>query len=241
MMTTPKLDLHTHTAVSGHAFSTLQEMVAAARSKGLTWLGITEHGPALPGTCHPIYFRNLHVVPREIDGIKLMLGAELNILDYEGTLDLEDDYFRHLDIVIAGLHSLCYSAGTIGQNTSAILGAMYNPKVNIISHPVDGTGEVDIETLVDAALDTSTLLEANNSSLKPVRHKAAAAPNTLRLLKLCRAKEVPIILGSDAHISYAIADYTYLEPIIREAGFPDELIVNYHPELFTSFTGVALT
>jgi len=240
MMTTPKLDLHTHTIVSGHAFSTLQEMVTEARRKGLTWLGITEHGPALPGTCHPIYFRNLHVVPRETDGVKLMLGAELNILDYDGTLDLDDNYFRHLDLVIAGLHSLCYQAGTIEQNTSAILGAMHNPKVNIISHPADGTGEVDIETLVNAARDTATLLEANNSSLKPVRHKAAAAPNTLRMLRLCRAKEVPVILGSDAHISYSIADYTYLAPIIREAGFPEELIVNYHPELFTDFTGVGL-
>lgn len=241
MMTTPKLDLHTHTIVSGHAFSTLQEMVTAARSKGLTWLGITEHGPSLPGTCHPIYFRNLHVVPRETDGVKLMLGAELNILDYDGTLDLDDNYFRHLDLVIAGLHSLCYQAGTIEQNTSAILGAMHNPKVNIISHPVDGTGEVDVETLVNAARDTSTLLEANNSSLKPVRHKTVAGPNTLRMLRLCRAKEVPVILGSDAHISYSIADYTYLAPIIREAGFPEELIVNYHPELFTSFTGVKLS
>lgn len=240
MMITPKLDLHTHTIVSGHAFSTLQEMVTAARSKGLTWLGITEHGPALPGTCHPIYFRNLHVVPRETDGVRLMLGAELNILDYDGTLDLEDNYFRHLDLVIAGLHSLCYQAGTIEQNTSAILGAMHNPKVNIISHPADGTGEVDIETLVNAARDTATLLEANNSSLKPVRHKTVAGPNTLRMLRLCRAKEVPVILGSDAHISYSIADYTYLAPIIREAGFPEELIVNYHPELFTSFTGVKL-
>lgn len=240
MMATPKLDLHTHTIVSGHAFSTLQEMVTEARRKGLTWLGITEHGPALPGTCHPIYFRNLHVVPRETDGVKLMLGAELNILDYDGTLDLDDNYFRHLDLVIAGLHSLCYQAGTIEQNTSAILGAMHNPKVNIISHPADGTGEVDIETLVNAARDTATLLEANNSSLKPVRHKAAAAPNTLRMLRLCRAKEVPVILGSDAHISYSIADYTYLAPIIREAGFPEELIVNYHPELFTDFTGVGL-
>lgn len=239
-MTTPKLDLHTHTVVSGHAFSTLQEMAAAAADKGLEWLGITEHGPALPGSCHPIYFRNLHVVPREINGIKLILGAELNILDYDGTLDLDDDYIRHMDIVIAGLHSLCYRAGTVAQNTSAILGAMHNPKVNIISHPVDGTGEVDIEALVDEARDTSTLLEANNSSLNPARYKTVAGPNTLRLLTLCRDKEVPVILGSDAHISFSIADYTHLAPVICEANFPEELIVNYHPELFTSFTGVTL-
>lgn len=74
------LDVHTHTIASGHAYSSLQEMTLAAKEKGLEILGITEHGPNIPGTCDPIYFRNLHCVPRQLYGIKLMLGAELNIL-----------------------------------------------------------------------------------------------------------------------------------------------------------------
>ena len=45
------LDVHTHTVASGHAFSTLQEMAAAASEKGLKLLGITEHAPGIPGTC----------------------------------------------------------------------------------------------------------------------------------------------------------------------------------------------
>ena len=60
------LDVHTHTVASGHAFSTLQEMAVAASEKGLKLLGITEHAPGIPGTCSPIYFRNLHVVPRRM-------------------------------------------------------------------------------------------------------------------------------------------------------------------------------
>ena len=36
------LDVHTHTVASGHAFSTLQEMVRTAADKGLQILGITE-------------------------------------------------------------------------------------------------------------------------------------------------------------------------------------------------------
>ena len=72
----PVLDLHTHTIMSGHAFSTVQEMVCAARDKVLEYLGISDHGPAVPGACDPIYFRNLYVVPREIDGVKLLMGAE---------------------------------------------------------------------------------------------------------------------------------------------------------------------
>ena len=96
------LDVHTHTVASGHAFSTLQEMAVAASEKGLKLLGITEHAPGIPGTCSPIYFRNLHVVPRRIYGVELLLGAELNIIDYKGTIDLGEEYFPMLDIRIAG-------------------------------------------------------------------------------------------------------------------------------------------
>ena len=109
------LDVHTHTVASGHAFSTLQEMVRTAADKGLQILGITEHTGGIPGTCSPIYFRNLPVVPRLMYGVELLLGAEINIVDYEGSLDLEEEYFKFLDIRIAGLHSLCYRPGTVEQ------------------------------------------------------------------------------------------------------------------------------
>ena len=56
-----------------------------------------------------------YVVPREIDGVKLLMGAELNILDYSGTLDLDSEYCCRLDYVIAGLHRVCYKAGSKRQ------------------------------------------------------------------------------------------------------------------------------
>ena len=92
-----ELDVHTHTIASGHAFSTLQEMAQAAAGKGLKLLGITEHSPGVPGSCNPIYFRNLHVVPRQMYGIELLLGAEINILDGEGNLDMDENCMRMLD------------------------------------------------------------------------------------------------------------------------------------------------
>ena len=49
-----ELDVHTHTIASGHAFSSLQEMARAAADKGLKILGITEHTPGIPGSCHLI-------------------------------------------------------------------------------------------------------------------------------------------------------------------------------------------
>ena len=111
-----ELDVHTHTIASGHAFSTLQEMAKAASDKGLKLLGITEHSSGIPGSCDPIYFRNLHVVSRQMYGIELLLGAEINILDTAGHLDMDEFYLQKLDLRIAGIHSLCYQQGTVEEN-----------------------------------------------------------------------------------------------------------------------------
>ncbi|HIY19916.1 MAG TPA: PHP domain-containing protein, partial [Candidatus Blautia avistercoris] len=97
------LDLHTHTVASGHAYCTLREMAKAASEKGLKVLGITEHAPKMPGTCHNYYFHNLKVVPRQMYGITLLLGAELNILDFDGNVDLSQRELENLDVVIASI------------------------------------------------------------------------------------------------------------------------------------------
>ncbi len=226
------LDVHTHTIASGHAFSTLQEMVQAAADKGLQLLGITEHTSGIPGTCSDIYFRNLPVVPRHMYGVELLLGAEINIIDYKGHLDLEEHYFRFLDLRIAGLHSLCYLPGTVDQNTEAVLGAIGNRHIDIISHPGDGTADLLFEPLVLAAKENGVLLEINNSSLNPYRHKTKARDNNLEILRLCKRYEQPVILGSDAHISFSIADYHWLYPLLAETDFPESLILNDKPEAF---------
>lgn len=210
-------------------------MVDAAAEKGLQILGITEHAPGIPGTCAPIYFRNLHVVPRHIKGVELLLGVELNIIDYKGTVDLDEAMLKMLDIRIAGLHSLCYTPGTVEENTDAVIGAIRNPYVNIISHPGDGTALLQFEPIVLAAKESGTLLEINNSSLNPVRHKVMARKNNLEILRLCKQYEVPVILGSDAHISYDIANYCWIYELLQLAEFPEKLILNDKPEQFKAF------
>ena len=41
-------DLHMHTNVTAHAYSTLTEMVQAAEGMGLAAIAITNHGPTNP-------------------------------------------------------------------------------------------------------------------------------------------------------------------------------------------------
>jgi hypothetical protein len=38
-------------------------------------LGITEHGPSVPGTCPTLYFKNMFTVPRHMYGIRLLMGC----------------------------------------------------------------------------------------------------------------------------------------------------------------------
>jgi len=234
-MITTLVDVHTHTIVSGHAFNTLMEMVNAAKEKGLKVFGITEHAPSIPGTCDPIYFRNMYLVNRQWDDMRLLLGAELNILDTTGSLDLDEYYYKMLDVRIAGIHSLCWQGGTHDEDTTGMINAIKNPWTDIISHPGDGTADLLFEPIVLAAKETGTLLEINNSSLTPSRQKLTAKDNYMEILRLCKRYEVPVILGSDAHFHTYIADYHQLYPLLEETEFPEELIMNDKPEQFLAW------
>lgn len=229
---TPLLDVHTHTVASGHAYSTIQEMAHRAAELRLQVLGITEHAPSLPGAPVAIYFKNLGVVPRCMEGVRLLLGAELNIMGTDGAIDLKPEVLHLLDLRIAGLHQLCWWPSSPEENTQALLHAMRNPWVQLISHPADSPFLLDFRPLVETAKETGTLLELNNSTLNPSRGKRTAHDNFCQMLRLCKEMEVPVILGSDAHISFSIADYSRALPLLEETDFPEELIVNDKPDLF---------
>lgn len=220
------LDLHTHTTASGHAYNTLYEMARSASEKGVQLLGITDHAPTIPGACHPFYFINFKVIPRELFGIRLMMGCELNIVDHEGNIDLDSRYLRGLDYAIASIHEPCYTKGTIAQNTDAYLGAMKNPAVQIIGHPDDGRFPVDYETLVCAAREHHVLLEVNNSSLHPQCNRVNAHENYRKMLELCKHYQTPVIISSDAHCEVDVGNHARAHELLREIEFPEELIVN---------------
>lgn len=230
-----ELDVHTHTVASGHAYSTIREMAKEASIKGLKLLGITEHAPGIPGTCDSIYFSNLRVVKREMYGVELLLGAEINIIDYEGNLSLEDKLIDKLDIRIAGIHHHCYTHGTINQNTNAIIQAIKNPRIDIISHPDDGDCLLDYEAIVQAAKQYNTLLELNNNSLNPINRRKNARENNIKMIELCKKYNVPILISSDAHVDEDICNFTLVQEVLNIVNFPKELIINTSVENFKTF------
>lgn len=222
-----EIDTHSHTLASGHAYNTIQEMASAAAKKGLRGLAITDHAVQMPGTCHIYYFQNLRVVPRQMCGIELLMGTELNILNEEGEVDFTQKLLEELDIAIASMHPQCYKGErTREMVTQAYVNAMQNPYVDIIGHPDDGRCPVDMETLVREAKKTGTLLEVNNSSLNPESFRVDAVKNCREMLWECRKQEAMVVLGTDSHVDVEIADYRYAKQVLEEVHFPEELIAN---------------
>ena len=220
------MDLHTHTVASGHAYCTLREMAKAASDKGLELLGITEHAPKMPGTCHKFYFQNIKIVPREMYGIQLLLGSEVNILDVAGTVDLEQKTLEKLDVVIASLHVPCIRPGSRAENTEAYLNAMKNPYINIIGHPDDGRYEIDYEALVQGAREYGKVLELNNHSMDPDCTRENAVEKDTVMLNYCKKYQVPIVMDSDAHFDLLIGEFDLARELLTKLDFPEELVLN---------------
>lgn len=229
------LDMHTHTYASGHAYSTLKEMIEAAKNKNLALLGVTEHAPSIDGTCSWLYFHNLRVVPRQYGSLELMLGAELNILNYEGKVDLENNTLKRIDYAIASLHNICIEPGTKEENTNALIKAMDIDKVKIIGHPDNGNYELDYEKLVLNAKEKNVLLELNNTSLNPKCSRKNARENIIKMLEYCKKYEAMVIMDSDAHIDVDVGDHLRIYPILEEMNFPENLVINTSSEKLKEF------
>ncbi len=232
---TDLIDLHTHTIASGHAYNTLWEMARAAQVRGLAVYGCTEHAPAMPGTCHSFYFSNVKVIPRNICGIPVLMGAELNITDFDGRVDLPPSILRRLDYTVASIHPPCIREGSREDYTRAYLGAIQNPFVNIIGHPDDGRVPVDYDTLAAAAKEHHTLLEINNSSLLPGTARVNARANDQLLLERCAHYRTSVILDSDAHCEVDVGNHQLAWALLEEMNFPQELVVNTSLTLTASY------
>ena len=224
------IDIHTHTIASGHAYNTIYEMAKSAADKGLALLGISDHGPAMEGSASKHYFRSSRCIPRDLFGIQLLFGCELNIVDLDGHVDLDETFSAALEYGIASMHDVCLVSGTAQENLRAYQKAMCNPKVHIIGHPDDGTFPVDMDELARAAADHGVLLELNEVSVRPRSYRLSGRENALRMLEACEKHGVGIVISSDAHVVADILNHRHALDMIEQTGFPEALIVNRSKE-----------
>ena len=226
------MDTHTHSIASGHAYSTVDENLRWAAEKGLEMVALTDHAPGMKDTTGHAYFANLHVLPQKLHGVRLLRGIELNIMDYNGTIDMDEKVLDRLDLAIASLHVPCIRPGSRKENTSALVKAMENPYVSIIGHPGDPRYDVDFKEVFRVSQETGTLLEVNNASLIPGGFRDGSQENVKEILRMCMDAGQSVVLGSDAHFYTGIGDFSHALALLREVGFPEELVLNTDPMRF---------
>ena len=158
--------------------------------------------------------------------MRLIMGCELNILDYKGTLDLKEWLLKRVDYGIASIHDLCYKTGSREENTAAAVNAMKSPYVQVIGHPDNANIPLDYTALVKGAREHHVLLEVNNSSLKPGSPRPGAKENYYVMLDLCRKYNVSVSVSSDSHCASDAGCHSYALELLKETGFPEELVVN---------------
>ena len=227
-------DTHCHTVASGHAYSSLQEMVTAAKEKGLYAIAITDHCVNMPGSPQLWYFENLRILPKELYGVRLLKGVEANVYNYEGDLDLTDEISNSVEWVIASMHSpiLNESESTKERCTKAWLKVAKNPKVNVIGHSGQVMFKFDYETVIPEFAKNGKLVEINNSSFKV---RASAINNCKTIAKICKKCNAPIIVNSDSHFSSFVGNFDNALKLLNEVDFPENLIINANVDRFKRY------
>ncbi len=192
-------DLHTHsTWTDGQA--TIEEMAAAAKSRGLKYIAITDHSKrvTVAGGLKPDQlleqWAEIDKLNKRLRGITVLKGVEVDILEHGG-LDIPDEVLAEADWVVASVH--------FGQQqprqqiTDRMLGALHNPHVDAIAHP---TGrmllerkpyEIDMEAVMRAAYDNGKALELNAHPIRLDLDDVACMA--------AKSHGIPIVVSTDAH------------------------------------------
>lgn len=232
------IDLHTHSISSGHGSTdTITDMAKAAAHAGIQILGISEHGPATAGSVKPSYFRSLKLASSHRFGVRLLYGAEVNIITPSGKLDLEDDVLACLDYALVSIHPPTLTPYEHRDLTHAYVNAMEHPNVKFLGHIDDARFPVDFERLLAIAKEKGIYPEINNGSLMPDAYRKGGQENCRKILEICKRLELPVLLSSDSHGCKNIGNMEYVYPLLEETNFPKRLIINYDPEFLWKILG----
>jgi DNA polymerase (family 10) len=191
--------LHCHSQYSDGK-ATIAEMAAAARERGWSYLGISDHSQSAfyAGGLTRDAVRQQHAeidrINEEMDGFRVLKGIEADILA-DGTVDYDAELLDSFDYVIASVHS------RFGMEreamTDRVLRALDDPHVAILGHPTGRlllTREayaIDIEAVIQKATEVGVAVELN------------ADPHRLdidwRYCQMARQIGCTIEIGPDAH------------------------------------------
>ena len=160
-------DFHVHTNATDGT-EPLEAMVEAARRRGYSFVGISDHSVsatvASGMTAEQALSRRdrVRALNRELKGFTVLLGTECDILD-GGEMDYPEEVLKELDFVIASVHSRF----TLPEETQTarIVAAVQNPHVSILGHPTTrqigwrGPLQLDLDDVFKACAKAGTAIE----------------------------------------------------------------------------------
>ena len=227
------VDLHMHTVASTHAYSTLHDYIAIAKSKGIKLFAITDHGPDMADAPHYWHFVNMRIWPRVVDGVGILRGIESNIKNTAGEIDCTGPMLPALDLIIAGFHEPVFAPQDRATHTEAMIATMASGNVHIISHPGNPKYPVDIPAIAAAAAKYDVALEINNSSFLHSRKGSEA--NCRAIAAAVRDAGGWVALGSDSHTAFSLGDFTECRKVLDDVDFPEDRILNVSPRRLLNF------
>ncbi len=214
-------DMHTHSTWSSDGRNTIEEMAAEARRLGRTYIVVTDHSHYLREGRMEAQNREIEKLQPKLGRFKLLKGVEVNIKT-DGSVDVPDEVLADRDWVMASVHS-----GFTNDLTERVLAAMENPHVDCIGHLTGrklnrrGPADIDLERVVEKALETGTFLEIN------------AQPDRLDLrdahARLAGEAGVKIVISSDAHQMSALSNLEFGVAQARRAWLGPDQILNTRP------------
>ena len=238
-------DTHTHTIASVHAYSTLEENVRAGAEAGLELVGITDHYSPLfvTSTDFPSYgnFINKMAIPKELLGLRVLFGAEIDIIGTDGELfgenlfverggkrkSYNEDLFPNFDYVIASVHDKRFAEGISKKEaTLTYLRALEKDKVMILGH-VGRTGlPVDADELARGAASMDKMIEINEASFDPSFGKGEIYNRCKEIAAACMKHGTKITVSTDSHSSFTVGKFPRSIELLEEIGFPEELVAS---------------
>ena len=214
-------DLHSHSTWSSDGKNTIEEMAREARRLGRTYLAVTDHSHYLREGRLEAQTKEIEAVQERLGRFRLVKGIEANIRA-DGSIDVADEVLADREWVMASVHS-----GFDKDLTERVLAAMENPHVDCIGHLTGrklnrrGPADVDLERIVEEALETGTFLEIN------------AQPDRLDLrdahARLAGEAGIKIVISSDSHQLSALANLEFGVAQARRAWLGPDQILNTRP------------
>ncbi len=219
-------DFHVHSKWSDGAHS-IEEIATAAKKIGYEYILVTDHSKRLKvarGMTEKDVLKKLKEIQKineELKGIKILSGAEVDILS-DGTLDYSKDILKKFDMVVAAIHSGFKESKD--KLTMRTVRAMETGLVQILAHPtgrlmgVRPAYELDFDKVFKVATQTKTCLEINafaeRLDLDDVNSKAAMEAGVI------------LAIGTDMHMLDQLGSIKLGVSVARRAWLEKKNVLN---------------